>query len=45
MKQILPAVTNPETPDLELPTLKSNSRRGTQTDVTSASVTHIRPIK
>jgi hypothetical protein len=47
MKQILPAATNPQThtPDLEKPTLKANSRRGTQTDVTSASVTDIRPSK
>ena len=49
MNQILPAATNPQppTPDLELPTLKAKSRRGTQTDVTSASVsdTHIRPSK
>ena len=47
MKQILPAATNPQTPspDLELPTLKAKSRRGTQTDVTSASVTDIRPSK
>ena len=35
MKQILPY--------LELPTLKAKSRLGTQTDVTSASVTYIRP--
>jgi len=34
MKQILPAATNPQTPDLELPNLKAKSRRGTQTDVT-----------
>jgi len=34
MKQILPAATNPQTPDLELPALKAKSRRGTQTDVT-----------
>jgi len=47
MKQILPAATNPQTPipDLELPNLKAKSRRGTQTDVTSASVTDIRPSK
>ena len=47
MKQILPAATNPQTPspDLELPTLKAKSRRGTQTDVTSASVADIRPSK
>ena len=35
MKQILPY--------LELPTLKAKSRLGTQTDVTSASFTYIRP--
>ena len=29
MKQILPAATNPQTPYLELPTLKAKSRRGT----------------
>jgi hypothetical protein len=47
MKQILPAATNLQTstPDLELPTLKAKSIRGTQTDVTSASVTDIRPSK
>ena len=47
MKQILPAATKPQTstPDLELPNLKAKSRRGTQTDVTSASVTDIRPSK
>ena len=45
MKQILPAATNPQTPDLELPKLEAKSRRGTQTDVTSASVTDIRPSK
>jgi len=44
-KQILPAATNPQTPDLELPNIKAKSRRGTQTDVTSASVTDIRPSK
>ena len=47
MKQILPAAKIPQTPtaDIELPTLKAKSRRGTQTDVTSASVTDIRPSK
>ena len=47
MKQILPAATNPQTPtpDIELPTIKAKSRRGTQTDVTSASVNDIRPPK
>ena len=45
MKQILPAASNPKTPDLELPTLKAKSRSGTQTDVTSASVTDIRHSK
>ena len=45
MKQILPAATNPQTPDLELPNLEAKSRRGTKTDVTSASVTDIRPSK
>jgi len=35
MKQILPAANIPQTPttDLEVPTLKAKSRRGTQTDV------------
>jgi hypothetical protein len=45
MKQILPAATNPQTPDIELPTLKAKSRAGTRTDVTSAFVTDIRPSK
>ena len=47
MKQILPVATNPQTPtrDIELPTLKAKSRRETQTDVTSASVTDIQPSK
>jgi len=45
MKQILPTATNPQTPDIELPTLKLKSRRGTHTDVTPASVTDIRPSK
>ena len=45
MKQILPSATNPQIPDLELPTLKAKSRRGTQTNFTSASVTDIRPSK
>jgi len=45
MKQILPAATNPQTPDFELPNLKAKAKRGTQTDVTSASVTDIRPSK
>jgi hypothetical protein len=49
MKKILPAATNPQTltTDIELPTLKAKSRRGTQTDVTSASVTdtQTRPSK
>ena len=45
MKQILPAAKIPQTPtaDIELPTLKAKSRRGTQTAVTSAS--DIRPSK
>jgi len=44
MKQILPAATNPQTPtpDIVLPSLNAKSRRGTQTDVTSAYVTNIR---
>jgi hypothetical protein len=45
MKQILPAATNTQTPDIELPTIKAKSRRGTQTDVTSDSVNDIRPPK
>jgi len=45
MKQILPAATNPQTPDLELPNLNARSRRRTQTDVTSASVTDTRHSK
>ena len=47
MKQILPAATNTQTPtpDIELPTLKAKYRRGSQTDVTSASVTDMRPSK
>ena len=45
MKQILPAATYPQTSDLELPTLKAKSRRGTHTDDTSASVADIRPSK
>ena len=49
MKQILPAVTNPQTPttDTELPTLKAKCRRGTQSDFTTASftVTHVRLSK
>jgi hypothetical protein len=47
VKQILPAETNPQTPtpDIDLPTLKAKSRRGTQPDVTSACVTDIRPSK
>jgi hypothetical protein len=41
------AATNTQTPtfDIELPTLKAKSRRGTQTDVTSSSVTDIRHCK
>ena len=40
MKQILPTGTNPQTPttDVEVPTLKAKSRRGTQTDFPLASV-------
>jgi len=47
MKQILPAATNTQTPtpDIEMPSLKAKSRRGTQTGITSASVTDIRPSK
>ena len=47
MKQILPAARNPQTPnpDLQLPKLKAKSRRGKQTDVTSISVTDVRPSK
>jgi len=47
MKQILPAAKNTQTPapDLEKPTLKAKSRRGTKTDVASASFTDIRPSK
>jgi len=50
MKQIMPAATIPSFPttDIQLPKLKAKSRRGTQTDLTPASVaadTHIRPSK
>jgi len=47
MKEMKPAVTNPQHPtaDTDLPKLKAKSRRGTQTDVTSASVTDIPPSK
>ena len=43
IKQILIAATNPQTPGLELTTQKAKSRRGRQTDFTSASVNDIRP--
>jgi len=45
--QILPAATNPQTltTDIELPTFKAKSRRGTQTDLTAASVADMRPSK
>jgi len=47
MKQILPAATNPQTlsTDIEVPNFKAKSRRETQSDVTSASVSapQIRP--
>jgi hypothetical protein len=49
MKQIMPAATicQPPAADTELPKLKEKSRRGTQTAVTSASVSdpQIRPSK
>jgi hypothetical protein len=50
MEQIMPAATIPPSPtsDIQLHNLKAKSRRGTQTDVTAASVTadtHIRPSK
>jgi len=49
MKQIMPAapIPQPPTADIQLPTPKANSRRGTQTDVTTSSVaaTNIRPSK
>ena len=40
MKQIMPAATFPPSPtsDIHLPNLKGKLRRGTQTDVTEASV-------
>jgi len=40
MKQILSSATNPQTltTDIEVPTLKTICRRGSQADVTSASV-------
>jgi hypothetical protein len=50
MKQIMPAATIPRFPtsEIQLPKHKAKSRRGTQTDVTAASVaadTHVRPSK
>jgi len=50
MKQIMPASMIPQLPtaDIELSKPKAKSRRGTQTEVTSASVaadTHIQPSK
>jgi len=40
IKQIMPTATNPQSPtaDIQLPKPKAKSRRGTQTDVTTASV-------
>ena len=49
MKQIMPASTIPPSvnSDIQLPKLKGKSKRGTQTDVTEASVAaeHICPSK